>query len=172
VRGSTTVRDLFEQGDKPVNELRIERTLDAPRAAVWRAWTEPELLQEWYCPAPWRVAKVEFDLRPGGRNNVDMAGPDGEYVEGHGCWLEIVPETRLVFTDALHENFVPAERPFMTGFVELSDTADGRTHMIWGARHATEAAMREHLDMGFETGWGICAGQLETVARRVAGLAT
>lgn len=43
--------------------LRLERTLAAPRAAVWRCWTEPDLIQQWFCPLPWRVTEVRADLR-------------------------------------------------------------------------------------------------------------
>lgn len=64
--------------------LRLVRTLTAPRAAVWRCWTEPELLQQWFCPQPWTVPEADFDLRPGGRMNTVMAGPNGERVDNQG----------------------------------------------------------------------------------------
>jgi uncharacterized protein YndB with AHSA1/START domain len=47
--------------------LTLERTLAAPRAAVWRCWTEPELIKQWFCPVPWRATEVQADLRPGAR---------------------------------------------------------------------------------------------------------
>ena len=156
--------------DADRHTLVIERHLRAPRAAVWRCWTEAALLKQWFCPKPWIVAEADFDLRPGGRMNTVMQGPEGERIENEGCWLEIMPEERLTFTDSFAEDYRPRAEPFMTGFVRLSDHADGGTQMTWGARHATEAAMRQHLDMGFEQGWAAAAGQLEDLARRVAGL--
>ncbi|WP_370335290.1 SRPBCC family protein [Parvularcula marina] len=147
--------------------LVIERIIDAPRHNVWRCWTEAELLKQWFCPKPWHVPEADFDLRPGGRMNTVMAGPNGERHENFGIWLEIVPEERLVFTDAYREGFMPAPSHFMTGFVELSDTDDGGTKMIWGARHNEEATMKTHLEMGFEDGWKAASAQLDELARQL-----
>jgi uncharacterized protein YndB with AHSA1/START domain len=149
--------------------LQIDRVLNAPRAVVWRYWTEAELVKQWFCPKPWTVPKADFDLRPGGRMNTVMRGPDGTRVENIGCWLEIVPQERLTFTDSFAEGYIPQPSPFMTGFVVLSDTGAGSTRMIWGARHATEEAMKSHLDMGFEESWNAAADQLEALARQLAG---
>lgn len=149
--------------------LSIERTLDAPRAAVWRCWTEADLLKQWYCPAPWTVPEADIDLRPGGRMNVLMKGPDeGSEIAIAGCLLEVVDGERLVFTDAYTEGFVPAPTSFMTGVVELSDAGANTTRMVWSARHATELSRKQHLEMGFESGWNTAATQLETLARQVA----
>ncbi len=147
--------------------LEIARMIGAPRAVVWRCWTEPALFQQWFCPAPWSVPEADFDLRPGGRMNTVMAGPNGERVENVGCYLEVLPQERLVFTDAFAEGFAPRPNPFMTGYVTLADAGDA-TRMVWGARHATEADRDRHLEMGFETGWPIVAGQLDARARSLA----
>ena len=82
-------------------------------------------------------------------------------------WLEIVPEERLVFTDFYTEGYVPQGDGFMTGFVELSDTEDGKTRFIWGARHRNAETMKQHVEMGFEQGWGAAADQLEETAQSV-----
>ncbi|WP_370235398.1 MULTISPECIES: SRPBCC family protein [Henriciella] len=153
----------------PANEfeLVIGRIIDAPRHAVWRCWTEEDLLKQWHCPRPWSVPEADFDLRPGGRFNTVFAGPDGERMENKGMWLEIVPEERLVFTDFYTEGYVPQGDGFMTGFVELSDTEDGKTRFIWGARHRNAETMKRHVEMGFEQGWGAAADQLEETAQSV-----
>ncbi|GGB77270.1 SRPBCC family protein [Henriciella pelagia] len=153
----------------PANEfeLVIGRIIDAPRHAVWRCWTEEDLLKQWHCPRPWSVPEADFDLRPGGRFNTVFAGPDGERMENKGMWLEIVPEERLVFTDFYTEGYVPQGDGFMTGFVELSDTEDGKTRFIWGARHRNAETMKQHVEMGFEQGWGAAADQLEETAQSV-----
>jgi uncharacterized protein YndB with AHSA1/START domain len=134
---------------------------------VWRCWTEEDLLKQWHCPRPWSVPEADFDLRPGGRFNTVFAGPDGERMENKGMWLEIVPEERLVFTDFYTEGYVPQGDGFMTGFVELSDTEDGKTRFIWGARHRNAETMKQHVEMGFEQGWGAAADQLEETAQSV-----
>lgn len=149
-------------------ELVIGRIIDAPRHAVWRCWTEEALLKQWYCPKPWSVPEADLDVRPGGRFNTVFAGPDGERMENEGIWLEIVPETRLVFTDFFTEGFIPQGEGFMTGFVELSDAPGGKTKFIWGARHRTAAGCKQHLEMGFEQGWGAAAEQLEAAAQSIS----
>lgn len=62
-------------GTGPTHELVLDRVLDAPRAALWRCWTEPELLKQWFCPKPWFVSDVRMDLRPGGEFFALMSGP-------------------------------------------------------------------------------------------------
>lgn len=150
------------------HDLVITRTIAAPRAAVWRCWTEPELLKRWYCPKPWRVKEASLDLRPGGRMNTVFEGPAGERHDNKGVFLEIVPMERLVFTDAFTEGFVPKDgAPFMTGFVHFSDAPDGGTIMRWGARHWTADDRAKHEAMGFHDGWTAAATQLDDLAQEL-----
>jgi uncharacterized protein YndB with AHSA1/START domain len=158
-------RAADQPGDRT---LVIERVLDAPRAAVWRCWSEADLLKQWYCPKPWSVIHAEIDLRPGGRMHVVMGGPEGERIDCPGALLEVVPGRRLVFTDGYDADFVPRPDPFMTGFVDLADTEVGGTRMRWGARHATAEAAERHREMGFEQGWNAAADQLQELARSLA----
>ncbi len=144
--------------------LILDRLIAAPRAVVWRCWTEANLLEQWYCPAPWRATEAELDLRVGGRMNCVMQGPAGERVEVVGCFLEVIDRERLTFTDAYTEGFKPRPSSFMTGFVHLSDEGEGQTRMIWGARHSNLEDAQKHLDMGFEDGWTAASAQLETLA--------
>jgi uncharacterized protein YndB with AHSA1/START domain/uncharacterized glyoxalase superfamily protein PhnB len=147
------------------HELTLTREIAAPRGIVWRCWTEPELIRQWFCPKPWNLAEADFDLRPGGRMNTRMAGPDGEDIAGEGVWLEVAPMRRLVFTDAFTEGFVPTPEPFMTGVVELSDMPDGGTRLVWSARHPGAEARERHRSMGWEQGWNTAVDQLEETAR-------
>ena len=144
--------------------LVIERHLPAPRAAVWRCWTEGDLLAQWFCPKPWRVAEADLLPHPGGRMNVVMAGPEGERVDCIGCYLSVEPGRRLEMTDSFSEGFRPRSEAFVTTFVELGDAEDGGTLMRWGARHATAESVERHLQMGFEPGWNAAADQLAELA--------
>lgn len=148
-----------------LHELSLQRTLAAPRAAVWRCWTEPGLLMQWFCPRPWRVIQAEIDLRPGGRFYTLMEGPQGERVPGPGVYLEVVEGRRLVFTDAFLSAWVPSGKPFMVGDVRFSDRPEGGTRYLACARHWTEEDRRAHEAMGFHSGWGAAAAQLEELAR-------
>lgn len=147
--------------------LILDRILSASRASLWRCWTEPDLLKEWFCPKPWAVTHAEHDLRPGGRMNNIMQGPGGERFENRGIWLEIIPMQRLVFTDAFTEDYMPAAEPFMTGVVEFEDAGQDSTRMRWAARHGTAEARERHLAMGWEPGWNAATDQLEALARRL-----
>src|ERR1051325_10474304 len=81
-------------------ELILERVIDAPREKVFAAWTEPEQMKQWFAPKPWTTPHVETDLRAGGASLVVMRSPEGQEIPCQGVYLEVVPNERLVFTDA------------------------------------------------------------------------
>ena len=148
------------------NEISITRIINAPRSAVWRCWVESALLMQWFCPKPWRVSRADLDVRPGGASFIVMNGPDGEENAMPGQYLDVVAGERLAFTDAFVGDWRPgAGKPFMVGFVALSDAPDGKTHMVWGARHWSVEDRDQHLAMGFEQGWNAAADQLDELAK-------
>jgi uncharacterized protein YndB with AHSA1/START domain len=153
--------------------LTLERTLAAPRAAVWRCWTEPELIQQWFCPVPWRVTEVRADLRSGGASFTRMQGPgpDGQQMtqDCPGCYLRVEPMHRLVFTDAFVGDWVPGKaKPFMVGDIRFADAPDGGTLYRALARHWSAEDLEAHQKMGFHEGWGRAAEQLEALAKTLA----
>lgn len=144
----------------PEHELVLERIFDAPVTRVFKAWTTPDILMRWWCPPPWRVTACEIDLRPGGRFNTVMEGPDGAVMENKGSVLEVIPDRRLVFTDALAADWVPVGKPFMVGHIEFEDLGGVRTRYTGKARHWSAEDKANHEQMGFSEGWGIAADQL------------
>ena len=144
--------------------LTLERTLPVPRAKVWRCWTEPDLLVQWFCPKPWGVSEAVMELRAGGRFFTHMVGPNCEQVPNEGVYLEVVPGTKLVFTDAFQAGWVPA-KPFMVGEITLTDTPDGHTHYVARALHWSAEDKAQHETMGFHEGWGAAADQLLALAQ-------
>ncbi len=147
-------------------ELKIELELDAPRAAIWRCWTEPELLKQWFAPKPWTTPRVEADLRPGGASLFVMRSPDGQEFPNPGQYVEVVPQKKLSFTDAFAGDWIPREAaPFMMAEITLEDAGPGRTRYIARALHWSEEDRRKHEDMGFVPGWTQCARQLEELAK-------
>jgi uncharacterized protein YndB with AHSA1/START domain len=139
--------------------LSITRLIDAPREAVYRAWTDPALFRQWIAPAPYTVTECALDPRPGGANFFVMRNPGGQEMPCRGVYLELVPNERIVFTDAYTRAWEPAEKPFMTVTVTLTEEA-GKTRYTIIARHWTEADRAQHEAMGFERGWSQCAAQL------------
>ena len=89
-------------------------------------------------------------------------------MDNHGVWLEVVPQERLVFTDACTEGWKPAPDPFMTAILLLSDAAGGGTTYTAIARHRSTGTCKAHEEMGFFDGWGTVATQLETYAKGLA----
>ncbi len=104
-------------------ELVLTRLIDAPRAKLFRAWTEPDLLKQWFAPLPYTTPVAELDVRPGGANLVVMRGPDGNEMPNRGVYLEVVKNERLVFTDAYTTAWEPSQKPFMTVIVTFEDEA-------------------------------------------------
>ena len=143
----------------PKLDLVLERVVDVPRELVWAAWTRPEHLRKWFTPAPWTVADCEIDLRPGGIFRTVMRSPEGKEFPNIGCYLEVVPNERLVWTDALLPGYRPAENPFMTAIITLESQGKG-TRYTAVAIHRDDAGRKKHEDMGFYQGWGKALDQL------------
>jgi uncharacterized protein YndB with AHSA1/START domain len=143
----------------PKLDLVLDREIDVPVELVWQAWTTPESIKHWFCPKPWSVSKCEIDLRVGGAFSTVMRSPEGEEFPNLGCYLEIVPQRRLIFTDTLLPGFRPAPKPFFTGALLLEPIAKG-TRYTAIAIHGDEATRKQHEEMGFHQGWGTVLDQL------------
>jgi uncharacterized protein YndB with AHSA1/START domain len=143
----------------PTLDLVLERVVPVSVSKVWRAWTEPALIEQWFTPAPWTTSDCSVDLRPGGAFRCTMRSPEGEAHPNVGCYLEVVPERRLVWTDALLPGFRPSGKAFMTGILLLAPEGSG-TRYTAIARHADAATTVQHAEMGFHGGWGTALDQL------------
>lgn len=157
----TTKIDVAPSNDR---ELVLSRIIDAPREKVWRCWTDPELMKHWFVPKPWGIAAVDIDVRPGGRSNITMRDPDGNEYPNTGVYLEVVPNEKLVFTDAFTEGWQASEKPFFVGVLTFEDEG-GKTRYTARARHWKMEDKETHEKMGFHEGWGQCAEQLEELAK-------
>lgn len=147
-------------------ELVLTRLIDAPRETLFRCWTDPELIRQWFVPKPWTISKVEMDIRPGGSSLVVMRDPDGKEYPNPGIFLEVVKNEKIVFTDAYHKAWEPSEKPFMTAIVTFADEG-GKTRYTARALHWTVADRETHEKMGFHEGWGACADQLAELAKKL-----
>lgn len=148
----------------PARDLVFERVLDVAPAKAWACWTQPALLEQWFCPVPWRATDFELDLRPGGRFKSVIRGPNGEVMPQSGCFLEVVPERRLVWTDAMEEGYRPRAEPFMSGTITFDPQGAGTLYRAV-VLHANEETRAKHEAMGFQEGWGKAADQLVALAR-------
>jgi uncharacterized protein YndB with AHSA1/START domain len=147
-------------------ELVLTRIFEATPAEVFRAWTDPEVLKQWFAPLPWTTPHAELDVRPGGVSLVVMRGPDGKDFPNPGVYLEVVENERLVITDAYVRAWEPSEKPFMTLVLTFEDLGSGRTKYTARALHWNVADREAHEKMGFHEGWGQCADQLAALLAR------
>jgi uncharacterized protein YndB with AHSA1/START domain len=147
-------------------ELVLTRLIDAPREKLYRAWTDPELLKQWFAPKPWTTPVVELDVRPGGSGLFVMRSPEGQDMPNHGTYLEVVPNERLVSTDAFTRAWEPSAKPFMLLIVTFEDEG-GKTRYTARVRHWTVEDKEAHEKMGFHEGWGICADQLTALVAKI-----
>jgi uncharacterized protein YndB with AHSA1/START domain len=153
----------------PDLDLVLERTISVAPDRVWVAWTEPDLIVQWFTPAPWKTVACDLDLRPGGRFITTMESPEGQRYPNAGCYLEVDPGRLLVFTSVLGEGFRPVsptngadDLPF-TGRIEISPASGGGTHYRAIAMHADREGCQRHAEMGFHDGWGAALDQLVTL---------
>ena len=146
-------------------DLTITRIVDAPRALIWEAWTKPEHLKRWWTPAPWTTPECRVDLRPGGEFYTLMRGPDGSEHAVNGCYLDITPCERIVFTDVLQTGWRPAAMssgpcgPYFTAIISFEEH-EGGTRYTARALHKDDADRAKHEEMGFDQGWNTALDQL------------
>ncbi|NVP55458.1 SRPBCC family protein [Mycoplana rhizolycopersici] len=154
---------------KPANEreLVLTRVLIATPAQLFKAWTTPELMTQWFAPKPYETPVVEIEPRDGGKFRTVMTGPDNFHMDSTGVLLKVEKDRRIIFTDAFGPDWKPTEKAFFTAEILFDDLGDGRSRYTAIARHWNVEDARTHETMGFHGGWGQVATQLEAVASRL-----
>lgn len=130
-------------------DIVITREFSAPRARVFAAHTQPDLLVRWFGPRGWRLTECEIDLRPGGAYRYVLHGPDGEHMALHGTYLEVTAPDRLVMTET--NTYCDARAEYES--VITLDFA-GATTLTHTARFPTAAIRDAVLASGMARGIG------------------
>lgn len=154
----------------PDLDLELQRVIRAPRAAIWRAWTDPDRLRQWWVPAP-TIARVDrLEVRPGGAFVTSMSDDGHAFIpHSDSVFLVIEPEARLVFTNAIDSRWRPATPApvAMTAEITLADHPDGCDYRAV-VRHGDPADRDRHEELGFFDGWGsVTAALAELVESEV-----
>jgi uncharacterized protein YndB with AHSA1/START domain len=147
-------------------DLGLERIIRAPRATVWRAWTDPSRLEKWWIPAPSHCRVDRLDPRPGGAFVTSLSDDGTEFVPHlNACFLAVDELERIVFTTAIDSTWRPAapDPISMTATITMHDHPDGTDYRMT-VRHGTPDARDLHEKLGFFDGWGTVAAQLATLA--------
>ncbi len=132
-------------------KVAITRVFDAPRALVWRAWTDPAMMANWFGPRGFTSSVPELDLRVGGALRIVMHGPDGNDYPMKGVFLEVAPPERLVYSNiALDKdgNHLLAGETTVT----LSEQ-DGKTTLYLVSHMVGRVPIAPQMLAGMEAGW-------------------
>ncbi len=157
------------------NDVRIERTFDAPADLIWAMWSEPDHFANWYGPMGATIPKAEMDVTVGGRRHIGMEmqtpnGPMQMFFVGE--YREIEPTTRLVYTEAMadadgapltaEQMGMPAGTPMDTSVVVELEDLGGLTKMVM--THVGVPA-----DSPGGQGWAMAIDKLETRVTELRG---
>ncbi len=139
--------------DKEAATLVMEREFGAPLDLVWKAWTEPERIEQWWGPRDWKTKNTRMDVRPGGTWHYCMTGPGGMESWGHATYREIADKQRIVYEDAFSDasGTKNTDMPVMVITTEFSER-DGKTTVRSSTQFASPEALQSVLDMGVVAG--------------------
>ncbi len=145
-------------------ELIITRVFDAPRELVFKAWTDPKHVAQWWGPKDFTNPVCELDVRPGGAILIHMRGPDGVVYPMKGVFHEIAPPERLVFTTSAFED--EAGNPQLEDRTTVTFAEhDGKTKLTVQAVVTKAAPAVEGALAGMEAGWNESLDRLAEALR-------
>ncbi len=151
--------------DPQERTMTLDAEFEAPAERVWQLWADPRQLERWWGPPTYPATFTSHDLRPGGRVEYHMTGPEGD--QPHGYWAvdEVDPPHRLVFRDgfANDDGSPNPELPVTVARVAIEEIGGGRTRMSIESTFPSLEAMEQVLAMGMEEGLKQAVGQIDAV---------
>lgn len=169
-RFANYVEALYEKESEmteKTNDFTVSRLIKAPRSVLWKAWTIPEHLEKWWCPAPLTCQVLSLAPHTGGAFHLLMRDPRGEEMSQTGAFLEIVSEERIIFTTALTDEWRPAASPLpITAIITMRDERNG-TRYETRVLYKNEEERRKLGEMRFEAGWSAAIDQLSELAAKL-----
>ena len=160
-----TVTAVRKDPDKLTMTLDAE--FDTSLDRVWQLWADPRQLERWWGPPAYLATFTAHELRPGGRMEYRMTGPEGD--ESRGCWevLEAEAPSRIVLRDgfAKDDGTPNPDMPLMTMRVTIGEAGTGRTRMSIESIFPDASAMEQVLAMGMEQGLTEAVGQIDAILR-------
>jgi uncharacterized protein YndB with AHSA1/START domain len=142
----------------------IVRTFDAPRALVWKAWTDPKMMAEWFGPRHFTSSVPEYDVRAGGNLRIVMHGPDGNDYPMKGVFREVVPPEKLVFSNIALDN---DGNHLLEGETTVTLTEQGgKTTLRVQSRAVGRVPMAPQMLAGMNAGWTQSIDKMEELVAR------
>jgi uncharacterized protein YndB with AHSA1/START domain len=167
--GSDKTRMPRMPADMPV--LKIERIMDAPMERIWRAWSEPDLVKQWWGPQGYSCPEAKITFREGGQYTFAMKSPEGKVIWSSGTYQKIDPTVKIAFTDYFSDEFVKSITAAQAGMpdfpdllfvtVELSKKA-GETLMT-----ITHEGIPEHMKEDCRNGWNQSFDKMQRLCNRI-----
>ena len=156
--------------DADALSLTVDAEFDAPAARVWQLWADPRQLERWWGPPTYPATVTAHDLRPGGRVEYHMTGPEGD--QPHGYWeiVEADPPHRLVFRDgfANADGTPNSDMPLNEARVTIAESGDGRTRMSIQSKFPDTEAMEQLIGFGMEEGLTEAVSQIDAILAETA----
>jgi uncharacterized protein YndB with AHSA1/START domain len=151
--------------DPAARTLTLDAEFDASPERVWQLWADPRQLERWWGPPTYPATMDSHDLRPGGRVEYHMTGPEGDEPKGFWEIDEVEPPRRLVFRDGFaNDDWTPnTEFPMTVATVTIADAGDGRTRMSISSEFPSVEAMEQLAAMGMEEGLRQAVGQIDAI---------
>ncbi|SHG03225.1 Uncharacterized conserved protein YndB, AHSA1/START domain [Fodinibius roseus] len=140
--------------DKQNNTIKVRKEFMAPLNHVWAAWTEKELLDQWWAPKPWKSETKTMDFREGGRRLYAMVGPEGERHWSIADYTSITPKTNLKYRAGFcdSEGNINQDMPQSDWNIDFAES-DGLTAVDVEIRHEKLSDLETVLEMGFREGF-------------------
>lgn len=146
--------------DASNKKLFVVRDFDAPLDEVWKAWTESELLDQWWAPKPWKTVTVSMDFRSGGRWLYCMEGPDGSRHYSLTDFKSVTPNKCYEGAVAFCDDKGNINSEFSHWRTEFSPTAGGTRVNVEITFESVEA-LKKIVEMGFKEGFTMAHGNLD-----------
>lgn len=150
------------------NVLRLEREFDAPVADVWRAWTDAEILEQWWAPLPWKAVTKSMNFTEGGQWHYYMLSPQGEKQWCIVRYEDIVPQKKYKALDAFsdEDGKVNKEMPSGQWVNEFSSTPGG-SKVNCTLTYKTKEDVQRLIEMGMIEGITMTCKQLDEILKKV-----
>ncbi|MFC0779839.1 SRPBCC domain-containing protein [Flavobacterium sp. HJSW_4] len=150
--------------DKENNTVNVKREFNTSLVQVWSAWTEPQILDLWWAPAPWKSRTKSMNFEEGGRRLYAMVGPEGEEHWALADYTSINPKTNVKWLDAFcdSEGNLNEEFPRSDWDVTFCEK-DGSTFVDVEIKHEKLSDLEMIIQMGFKEGFTIAMEGLDAV---------
>ncbi len=151
--------------DPAARTMVLEAEFDASPERVWQLWADPRQLERWWGPPTYPATVDSHDLRPGGRVEYHMTGPEGDQPRGYWVVDEVAEPHRLVFRDGFaNDDGTPNDAlPTSEAHVTIEEIGGGRTRMSIESTFPSREALEQVLAMGMEEGLTQAVGQIDAI---------